>query len=220
MTNRIKTTLTVICATSCLALAGCLEKSSGEPDVVPSPPPAANNAPVISGNPPPSVKVGDAYAFTPNASDADGDALTFSATNIPSWASFDSSTGRISGVPTLGNIGTFTNIQISVSDGSASASLASFSVEVTQTATASTTLSWTAPTLNEDGTALTDLAGYKIYYGTASGSYTNQIRIDNPSISTYVVENLTPGTYYFAATSLNASGVESRYSGEAVKTLN
>jgi hypothetical protein len=39
-------------------------------------------------------------------------------------------------------------------------------------------------------------------------------------MTTYVVENLSPDTYYFAATAFNESGVESRYSGEAVKTLN
>ena len=81
------------------------------------------------------------------------------------------------------------------------------------------TLDWTPPTQNEDGSTLTDLAGYFIYYGESSGSYPNRIRIDNPSISTYVVENLLPRTYYIVATSFNSTGIESRYSGEAVKTV-
>lgn len=67
---------------------------------------------------------------------------------------------------------------------------------------------------------MTDLAGYKIYYGKSSRSYTSQIRIDNPGVTTYVVDNLTPDTYYFAATASNASGIESSFSGEAVKTVN
>lgn len=219
MTRQIKS-LTFLVATACLALAGCLESSSSESVATPPTAPPANAAPTISGNPPAAVMVGETYTFTPSASDADGDSLTFSIENKPSWANFDSANGRLSGNPTLADIGTFTNIRVSVSDGSASASLPGFSIDVTQIGTVSTTLSWTAPTLNEDGTPLVNLAGYKIYYGTASRNYTNTIQIDSPAITTYVVENLTPGTYYFAATAFNADGIESRFSGEASATLN
>ncbi len=83
----------------------------------------------------------------------------------------------------------------------------------------SATLSWQAPTLNENGTALTNLAGYKIYFGEASGNYPNTIEIDNPSVTTYVVDGLAAGTYYFVATAYNTDGVESAFSGEAVKVV-
>jgi len=73
--------------------------------------------------------------------------------------------------------------------------------------------------LAPDGTPLTDLAGYKLYWGTTPGSYPNSVTIDNPSVTTYVVDNLAPGTYEFVATSYNASGVESRYSGAATKVI-
>jgi hypothetical protein len=109
---------------------------------------------------------------------------------------------------------------ISVSDGTASRSLPAFSITVNQTALGNVTLSWVAPTQNADGSPLMDLAGYKIYYGTNSRSYDHEIRIDNPGITTYVVDNLVPDTYFFAATSFNSSGVESAYSGEAVRTVN
>lgn len=81
------------------------------------------------------------------------------------------------------------------------------------------TLSWEIPIENEDGSPLTDLAGYNIYFGLASGLYTNEIRIDNPSISIYVVESLDPGeTYYFAVTAFNENDVESIFSNEVSKT--
>jgi hypothetical protein len=80
-------------------------------------------------------------------------------------------------------------------------------------------LSWTAPTQNDDGSALTDLAGYKIYYGTAPGNYTQQIRIDNLSVTTDLIENLLPKTYYIVATAFNSAGVESSYSSMATKTV-
>lgn len=85
--------------------------------------------------------------------------------------------------------------------------------------TASVTLNWAAPTQNEDGTSLTDLAGYKIYWGTASGSYPNSVTINDANATSYVVNNLTSGTYEFVATSFNTSGVESSYSAPATKVV-
>jgi hypothetical protein len=155
----------------------------------------------------------------PTAWDADGDALTFSIENKPAWASFSSGTGKLSGQPTLGDVGVYQNIRISVSDGTDSASLQSVAISVDQTGSLSTTLSWTAPTENASGSPLTDLAGYKLYWGTGSGVYTNSVTINNPSISTYVVDNLAPGRYEFVATSFNSAGEESAYSNPAWKEI-
>ena len=83
-----------------------------------------------------------------------------------------------------------------------------------QVGSGSVTLSWTPPILNSDGSVLTDLASYKIYYGNGSGNYHTSIQIDNPGITIYVVERLTPNTYYFVLTAINISGVESSYSNE------
>jgi fibronectin type 3 domain-containing protein len=80
------------------------------------------------------------------------------------------------------------------------------------------TLSWNAPTTNADGTPLTDLAGYKVYYGTASRTYSQNIDVGN--VTTYAVNNLTDGaTYYFAVTAYDTSSNESAYSNEASKTI-
>ena len=161
----------------------------------------------------------DVYSFRPSAEDADGDAISFSISNKPRWASFNSATGELSGQPLLGDEGVYAQIVISATDGSATSALPSFAIEVTQVALGSMPLSWTAPTENSDGTALTDLAGYNLYYGTSASNYPHRIRIDNPSISTYLVENLLPDTYYVVATSFNAVGVESAYSNMATKTI-
>lgn len=91
-------------------------------------------------------------------------------------------------------------------------------------------LSWSAPLQNEDGsfiadTCITDpntcLAGYNIYYGTATGTYTlGPINIPNPTIVTYTVTGLQNNTtYYFVATAYNAGGQESAFSGEASKII-
>lgn len=82
------------------------------------------------------------------------------------------------------------------------------------------TLSWLPPTENTDGSALTNLAGYNIYYGTEAGNYTEVITIDNPGIAEYIVENLPSGnTYYFVITAFDADGNESEYSPTGSKTI-
>ncbi|MCG8021109.1 MAG: putative Ig domain-containing protein, partial [Candidatus Thiodiazotropha weberae] len=93
-----------------------------------------NRAPTISGTPATSLDEGSAYSFTPNASDPDGDDLSFSVSNLPNWASFQSSTGRISGTPDSNSAGNYSNIVITVSDGSAQASLAPFAITVADVA--------------------------------------------------------------------------------------
>jgi len=81
----------------------------------------------------------------------------------------------------------------------------------------STTVAWTAPTTNTDGTPLTDLAGYKIYYGTTSGNYPNSINAGK--VTSYAFNNLTSGTpYYFVATAYDTTGFESAFSNEVAKT--
>jgi len=77
------------------------------------------------------------------------------------------------------------------------------------------TVSWTPPTQNTDGSNLgADLAGYRIYYGTSSRDYSNSLEIDNPGLSSFVVEGLAETTWYFVMTAVNASGIESSYSEE------
>ena len=205
-----------------LLLCGCLtaEDSVRSGDGALTEQQSGNRSPTISGNPQWAVLSGDMYEFEPRTEDPDGDPLTFRIENKPSWANFDPSSGRLYGQPTLADVGTSENIVISVSDGSATRSLPAFSITVSQTTLGSVTLSWVAPTENTDGSPLLDLAGYKIYYGKESGVYNYEIRISNVGITTYVVDNLVPDTYYFAATSYNSSGVESEYSGEAVKIVN
>ena len=82
-------------------------------------------------------------------------------------------------------------------------------------------LTWQPPSQNADGSPLSDLSGYNIYVGTASNDYDYmEIRLDNPGLTAYVVDNLEPGIYYFAATAFNSSGIESAFSGEVVRTVN
>jgi Putative Ig domain len=178
-----------------------------------------NRAPTISGSPATSVLALAAYAFQPSATDPDGNTLTFSIQNRPAWATFNTSTGRLSGTPAATDIATYNNIVITVSDGTASASLPSFSLAVLQNANGTATVNWTAPTTNTDGSSLTNLAGFRIAYGTSQTNLDRSVDIDNASLSTYTVNNLSSGTWYFAVYAVNSSGVESDISNVGSKAI-
>lgn len=180
----------------------------------------ANSSPQISGTPITNVTVDQNYLFTPAASDVDGDQLTYSIQNKPNWAQFSTSTGTLSGTPQAGDVGSYANILIDVSDGDLNDTLPGFAITVNQFGTGSATLNWAPPTNNDDGSPLTNLAGYKIYYGTSPGSYPNQITINNPGITSYMVDNLTSNTWYFVSTAFNSTGLESNFSNVATKTVN
>ncbi len=201
-----------------VALAGCGGGGS-DSEKTSAPATGANAAPTIQGSPSTSVVAGQAYTFQPSASDADGDQLTFSVSNLPGWASFSQSTGRISGTPAAADVATYSNIRVTVSDGQASASTAMFAITVTSVGMASVTLSWMPPTQNEDGTTLTDLAGYEVNYGRSQSALDQTVQVTNPSVNSFVVDNLSSGTWFFAVRSVNRQGISSQPSAVASKTV-
>ena len=179
-----------------------------------------NKPPTISGTPPTSVRTGVAYAFTPTARDPEGRTLTFSIANKPAWATFSTTTGRLAGTPSSAQTGTFSSIRISVSDGTSTVSLPTFAIVVSTTSTTgSATLSWTPPTRNTNGTTLTNLAGYRILYGTSPTSLTRTVQVANAGLSRYVVENLASGRWYFSVRAYTTTGVESAASNSAYTTV-
>ena len=102
-----------------------------------------------------------------------------------------------------------------------SASLPAYAITVSSGSTSdgSATLSWTPPTQNTNGTALTNLAGYRIYYGNSAGAMTRTVQVANPSLSRYVVENLGAATWYFTVRAYTTGGAESSSSNTATKTV-
>jgi hypothetical protein len=183
--------------------------------------PATNSAPVITGVPAKSVTVNNGYMFQPGATDADGDTLTFSITNKPRWAVFNSATGRLNGTPAGTDAGTYGNIVISVSDGAASAVLPAFSIQVNAATgtTGSFTLNWTAPVARADGTplSLADIDGYRIYYGKKPGAYNQNVNIADGRTLSATVKNIPAGGYYVVMTTYDVKGLESGYSREISK---
>jgi hypothetical protein len=100
-------------------------------EVLPDPAVPLNTPPSIGGSPQMHVRVGAAYGFTPVATDADGDTLTFEIDNLPVWAAFDTDTGALTGTPTPADADSlFADILITVTDGVDSVSLPAFDIQV------------------------------------------------------------------------------------------
>jgi hypothetical protein len=112
-----------------------------------------------------------------------------------------SGTKAASGRQTLTAINATTNYTLTCSWGSGSA-----------------TVRWTAPTTNTNGSALTNLARFKIVYGSSSTSLTQSYMVDDPTRRSATI-NLAPGTWYFAARAVNTSNVESANSNIGSKTV-
>ena len=80
-------------------------------------------------------------------------------------------------------------------------------------------LDWMPPTENSDGSALTNLAGYTVYYGTSPNDLSQSVKVSNPGLTAYSVTGLASGTWYFALTSYSADGVESTRTSTVTTTI-
>ena len=189
------------------------------------------------GAPPTTVAVTRYYGFQTWATDTDGKVVKYSIVNKPSWATFDTQYGHLYGTPPTTAGGVYKGIVISASDGVSSASLPAFSITVTGgsssssgssgstggstgSTTGSATVNWQPPTANNNGTAITNLAGYTISYGTSATNLSTSVKVANPGLTSYVVENLTAGTtYYFGVYAYNSAGESSKVSNVASKKI-
>jgi hypothetical protein len=93
------------------------------------------------------------------------------------------------------------------------------SSSATTSSSQSVTLSWSAPTENTNGTALTNLAGYVIYYGTSATAMTQQINVNTVGMLVYQIPDLAPGTWYFQIMSVNSAGVQSSASATVTMSV-
>jgi hypothetical protein len=78
-------------------------------------------------------------------------------------------------------------------------------------------LAWDSPTHSNDGSGLTDLAGFKIYDGNAPGNYAGVTDVGN--VTHFTTDPYQPGTYYFSVTAYDSIGNESDFSNEIVVTV-
>jgi hypothetical protein len=172
-------------------------------------------------------------AVTPtNPSIANNSTLQFTATGTYSDGTTQDLTGSVTwsssgSAATISNAAGSNGLATAVASGTttitATAEGISRSTTLTSIAPRPVNLSWDAPTTYRDGTPLdpvTDVAKYRIYYGTSSRTYTQVVDVVNPGTTTIThTLNLVPGTYFFAVTDIDISGQESDYSNEASRTI-
>ena len=180
---------------------------------------AANQAPTISGEAGAYARVGRNYVYQPSFNDADGDALRFTATNLPPWASIDASNGRITGTPAANDLGAYEDITITVADASHRAVTSPFSITVLSPPMGMATLHWEQPPAKVDGEPLDDLGGYRIVYGRNADDLDQSVFINDPSQTSYEFTTLEEGIWYFAVIAVNANGLEGPPTIAAMKSI-
>lgn len=174
-----------------------------------TPPSSLNAAPTITIVPIEVARVGVTYNFQPEASDPEGDALRFSAASLPTWASMDPTTGRITGTPGENDQGIYESIVITVADATHAIVTPPFSITVVnEVASGVAALRWEMPPSKVDGSPLDDLAGYRILYGHDSADLDKSVFIADPAVTSYEFSALETGTWYFAVVAVNAGGLE------------
>jgi len=180
----------------------------------------ANQAPSILASSD-SAHVGENFSWQPTAHDADGDHLTFSAVNLPPWANLDPNNGHITGTPAEGDVGIYESITISVADNAQHITTSQpFSITVAGVdANGVAALVWEAPPSKMDGSPLDDLAGYRILYGRSSDDLDKSVFISDPTTTSYQIDSLAKGIWYFAVIAVSAGGLEGPQTTVASKSI-
>jgi len=176
-----------------------------------------NRAPILAPLAAAGARAGTNYQLTPRASDPDGDALSFSAVNLPSWAHIDPATGAIVGTPGVSDIGAYESITLTVADATHQTTSAPFSISVLGPPAA--LVSWRKPDAHVDGSALDDLAGYRIIYGRNPDDLDHSIFIADPDQLSYDFTTLDKGAWYFAVIAVTANGLEGPATATAMKKI-
>ncbi len=179
---------------------------------------AVNDAPTIEGQPEVSILANNEYSFSPSISDIEDSQLTVTVENLPEWLTLDSTTGMLQGTPTNAQVATYSNIQMSVSDGATTSQLPAFSINVDYSTLA-------APT-NLEQTSSTKEKLQEIHLNWEqvefAKSYTVEISLFEDFITTLQTETIEtnsitlekePNHYYWRVSTVNPNG-ETGFSSE------
>jgi len=173
----------------------------------------------LSGSAQATVAAGQYFEFRPSVTNTTGLTVVFTAPDLPDWLTLNPQTGELTGTPAATEVGTYTGITVEATAGTATVSLTLDPITVTQFATGVATVSWVAPTENTDGSALTDLAGFKIRYGRSGSLLDRSIVVSGAGVTRYVLSDLGLGAWYFAVVAFNSRGLEGAQSNVVSKTI-
>ena len=220
--------LQVILGLTLAALAGCGSEASVNQTSSSAAISSASAATPATASPAAHTPTAPAPAvtFSANPSTVNNGAastLSWSATNATSCTASGGWSGSqaISGSESTSALSATTAYTLSCT-GTGGTTVQSATVTVTASTTAPTgtaTLSWVPPTENTDGTPVTTLTGYHIYYGTSQGALTQSIAASGATTTSYEISGLSSGTWYFAVAADAADGSESAQSDVGSKTI-
>ena len=177
--------------------------------------PAVSGTVQIAGVPGVTVTAGSAYRFQPDVIVPEGATATYSVSNLPPWAQFDTATGVLSGTPEASQAGLYADIVITVTADGDSAALAPFSINVSSGSSTVATVTWSPPAAS----TASQVAGYRVYYGTSVATMTKSVDVQDAGATSYVIDNLSSGTWYFAIAAYDASKEQSPLSPVVEVTL-
>ncbi len=168
----------------------------------------------------PAVPIVSLSASPTSIASGGSSTMTWSSTNATSCTASGGTSGALatSGSQTTGALSATTTYTLSCTGSGGSASH-SATVTVTPAATGAVTLSWVPPTTNSNGTPVTPLTGYTIYYGKSASSLTQSIVVSGESTTSYTVTGIASGTWYFALDADASDGTQSALSNVASRTI-
>ena len=191
---------------------------------------ASHAASLLITGTPGTATSGETYRFKPTVTGAaKGKSLTFTSKNVPAWARFDPKTGLISGKPAKTDANKRYPMYIIVNDGVSSAwmqvtvkvnpGIPPLSVKL-PSVKRSVTVSWKAPSANVDNSPVhSSLAGYRVFYGKSADKLSTKLDVVGATMTSVCIEDLMPGTYFFAVKAYGKDGVESELTPVMQKTL-
>jgi hypothetical protein len=220
-------TFTLICGmrgstveeTLALSVAVAATEPDPEPEPAPDPEPEPEPSPLPDPEPEPEPEPVPAPTVSLSAAQGTVDSggsttLTWSASHVDACTASGGWSGSraASGSQSVGPLSSGTTFTLSCTGPGGNVM-----EMITVSVVSPIAISWIAPTENVDGTPLTDLAGYRVYLGQFSGSYTDVERLDDAHATSHVMA-LPTGSYYVTMTAIDAQGNESAYANEIVRT--
>jgi trimeric autotransporter adhesin len=147
--------------------------------------------------------------------------LTWSSTNATACTASGGWTGSLAtgGAKATGAVNATTTYTLSCTGTGGTATQSAIVAVTTSTSGGTATVTWVAPTINTDGTPVTNLSGYTIYYGTSQSDLTQSVVVSGAATLNYEVNGLASGTWYFAVAADASDGTQSAMSNVGSKTL-
>ena len=213
---------TLRAAVACLtvsSVAACGGGGTVEPGPSPTPSTGLVGAPLaLEGPARDEALAGQPYRYAPALSASAGASIEWRVENAPDWLTFDSGTGVLRGQPQREDVGSYPGIVIVARTGSEERRL-EVTIDVVDVATGYALLRWDVPQQRSDGSPAGALEGYRIYYGRSAQQLDQWIKVRGGTVTEVQVSNLTRGTWYFAASVVDADGHESPLSAIGSKVV-